>query len=78
FCVGDVYPDKTFVHILDETALKLLLTELNTATDFIGYLNEKERVVRERTLLVSAGEEETLAAYIMGDKTIISKEIIGN
>lgn len=78
FCVGDVYPDKTFVHILDETALKLLLTELNTATDFIGYLKEKERVVRERTLLVSAGEEETLAAYIIGDKTIISKEIIGN
>jgi len=76
FCVGDVYPEKTFVHILDETALKLLLTELNTANDFISYLNEKEKVVRQKKLLVSAGEEETLAAFIMGDKKIIPEDII--
>ncbi|HDR2747851.1 TPA: SEC-C domain-containing protein [Enterobacter asburiae] len=78
FCVGDIYPEKTFVHILDEAALKLLLTELNTANDFISYLNEKEKVVRQKKLLVSAGEEETLAAFIMGDKTIIPDDIIKN
>jgi len=76
FCVGDLYPEKTFVHILDETALKLLLTELNTANDFIGYLTEKERVIRKKALFISAGEEETLATYIMGDNKIVSDELI--
>ncbi|MGY3094966.1 YecA family protein [Pantoea eucalypti] len=76
FCVGDVYPEKTFVHILDETALKLLLTELNTASDFIGYLTEKERVIRKKSLFISAGEEETLATYIMGKNKIVPDVLI--
>lgn len=78
FFVGDLYPEKTFVHVLDETALKLLLTELNTATDFIGYLTEKEKVIREKSLQISAGEEETLAVYFLGDKKIVLDEIIRN
>lgn len=76
FCVGDLYPEKTFVHVLDETSLSLLLTELNTVTDFIAYLTEKERVIRSGLLVLSAGEEETLAVYLMGNKKIVSDDII--
>lgn len=77
FCVGDLYPNKTFIHVLDEISLTLLLTELNTATDFIGYLTAKEKAVREQGLAVSLGEEEILACYLQGDKKIIPDEILG-
>lgn len=76
FCVGDLYPEKTFVHVLDETSLSLLLTELNTANDFISYLKAKERAVREQNLILSLGEEETLACYLNGNRKIITDEII--
>lgn len=76
FCVGDLYPSKTFVHVLDEVSLKLLLTELDTINDFIGYLAEKERVVRNGTLHTSIGEEETLATYILNNKTIVNSDDI--
>ncbi|UYA93508.1 hypothetical protein KKR94_p00315 (plasmid) [Klebsiella pneumoniae] len=44
----------------------------HTATDFIGYLNEKERVVL-KNIIGQRWEEETLAAYIKGDVHVISK-----
>lgn len=76
FCVGDLYPNKTFIHVLDEISLTLLLTELNTATDFITYLKAKEKAVREQRLAISLGEEEILACYLQGDKKIITDELL--
>nr|WP_194928621.1 SEC-C metal-binding domain-containing protein [Citrobacter freundii] len=76
FCVGDLYPNKTFIHVLDELSLTLLLTELNTATDFIEYLIAKEKAVREQRLAISLGEEEILASYLLGDKKIIPDDIL--
>ena len=64
FIVGDVDPGKTFVHILDESGLKLLFEELCTPEDFIHYLETKERAIRSGIFLSSAGEEETLATYL--------------
>ena len=66
FVVGDLFPKNTFVHVFDEISLDLLLQELNTISDFIGYLAEKERVIREGEILQSAGEEELLAYYFRG------------
>jgi hypothetical protein len=76
FCVGDLYPKKTFIHVLDEISLTLLLTELNTATDFIEYLTAKEKAVREQHLALCLGEEEILASYFQGDKKIIPDNIL--
>ncbi|RAR65435.1 SEC-C motif-containing protein [Pantoea ananatis] len=76
FCVGDLYPSKTFIHVLDETSLTLLLTELNTATEFIEYLRAKEKAVREQRLAICLGEEEILASYLLGEKKIISDEVL--
>lgn len=67
FFVGDVDQGKTFVHVLDESGIKLLLEELCTPADFIRYLEVKEKAIREGSFLYSAGEEETLAVYLQGD-----------
>lgn len=64
FIVGDVDPQKTFVHVLDERGLRLLFEELCTPEDFIHYLETKERAIRSGAFLSSAGEEETLASYL--------------
>lgn len=76
FSVGDIYPNKTFVHVLDELSLKLLLTELDTITDFVDYLKEKERVVRSGHLGLSPGEEDTLGAYLSGHGVIIDEKLV--
>lgn len=67
FFVGDVDQGKTFVHVLDESGINLLLEELATPADFIHYLEVKEKAIREQKLLLSAGEEETLGFYLQED-----------
>jgi hypothetical protein len=64
FSVNDVAPTRTFVHVLDETGIDLLLTELSTPSDFINYLTEKEQAVRKRKLVNAGGEEDILAYYL--------------
>lgn len=64
FAVNDIDPSKTFVHVFDETAIDLLLTELSTPTDFINYLSEKEHAVRKLKLINAGGEEDILAYYL--------------
>lgn len=71
FHIGDFFPGKTFVHVLDEFSLKLILTELDTISDFVSYLKEKERVIRKGYLGLSPGEEDTLGAYLLGEGTIV-------
>lgn len=44
FSVGLMPADKPFIHILDEAALELILTEFDTASDFITYLNAREEL----------------------------------
>lgn len=38
FAIGDVQPDGGFIHVLNEPALGLLASELDTVTDFTRYL----------------------------------------
>lgn len=64
FYVGDPFPEHGFVHVLDDVTLELLLNELDTITDFLDYLEEKERFVRDNRLYKSFGEENLLAWYL--------------
>lgn len=62
-----VYGDlgKGFVHVLDEISFGIILQELDTVSDFIGYLTAKEafyKTGKETPLL--AGEENLLAFYL--------------
>lgn len=64
FNVPDLNPNKTFIHVFDDFSLDLVLLHLETITDFINYLNEKESAVRGKRLSQLAGEEDFLAYYL--------------
>jgi hypothetical protein len=68
FNVPDFDKSKTFIHIFDESTLDIVLGELDTISDFIHYLGEKEKAVRERGLTSAMGEEEILAFYLFQPK----------
>lgn len=64
FTIGDLDPEKTFVHVLDDTSLNILLKKLDTITDFVAYLRKKESLFRSNLDILVAGEEELLAYYL--------------
>lgn len=55
----------SFVHVLDDASLPILLSELDTATDFLDYLNKKKEAFTSGLIHGSFGEEETLAFYLL-------------
>lgn len=64
FVIGDLDPERSFVHVFDDATLDIVMTTLDTTADFLRYLREKERLCRSRVLFV-AGEENLLAHYLM-------------
>lgn len=70
FVIGDLYPNKSYVHVLDEFALDLLITELSTISDFACYLQEKERAIKSKEIFQAAGEEELLTHFLRGRENI--------
>ena len=64
FTVGDVEPSGSFIHVLNEVSLGILMKELDTITDFVDYLEHKAMFARSGHLLHAAGEEELLAYYL--------------
>lgn len=64
FRIGDINPDKGYVHVLDDTTLAIVLETLDTISDFIEYLTKKEAFMRSGRLGMAAGEEELLAMYL--------------
>ncbi|PTX74181.1 hypothetical protein [Sulfitobacter mediterraneus] len=63
FAIGDVNPDGSFVHVLDDVSLDIVMNELDTVRDFTDYLGKKEEFVRSGQLLSAQGEENLLAYY---------------
>lgn len=65
FVIGLPEPEKHFVHVFDEVSIELLLTELDTASDFLDYLRKREALLGRRgTHVMAFGEEELMAAYL--------------
>ena len=64
FKVGDLAPDKGYVHVLDDTTLDIVLNTLDTITDFVDYLTRKEAFLRSGHTVMAAGEEDLLAFYL--------------
>jgi hypothetical protein len=63
FAVGDVDPSGSFVHVLDEVALDVLMRELDTVRDFTDYLEKRAAFIRSDRLKVARGEKNLLAYY---------------
>lgn len=64
FAVGQINPDCGFFHILDDTSLNILISTLDTISDFTSYLEKKELLFSNRKSIFAAGEEELLAVYL--------------
>ena len=64
FTIGDLDPAKTFVHVLDDTSLAIVLGTLDTIADLTNYLRKKEELFRSKTAIFAAGEEELLAVFL--------------
>ena len=64
FTIGQVNPDKGFVHVFDDTTLDIVMRTLDTITDFANYLQRKERFIVSGKLAFAAGEDDLLAFYL--------------
>ena len=64
YVIGDLDPAKTFVHVLDDTSLEIVVNENDTISDFVSYLKKKEALLRGPAAIMAAGEEELLAHYL--------------
>lgn len=64
FTIGQIDPAKGFVHVLDDTTLDIVLDTVDTISDFVGYLDRKERFLTSGRKIFVAGEEEFLAYYL--------------
>ena len=64
FTIGQIDPAKGYVHVFDDTTLNIVMTTLDTITDFIAYLTKKEKLLTGTKMVCAAGEEELLAIYL--------------
>lgn len=53
-----------FVHIFDEVSLEVVMNELDTITDFVTYLTDKENFYGQGRQTCFIGEENLLAFYL--------------
>jgi SEC-C motif len=64
FTIGQVDPGKGYVHVFDDTTLDVVMSTLDTISDFTAYLTKKERFLTGSKVVAAAGEEELLAVYL--------------
>ena len=55
---------KGFVHVLDDTSLRVVLRELDTISDFVEYLSAKEELLQRAGVVMEGQQEDLLALYI--------------
>lgn len=60
-----------FVNVLPGQAMEVLLSELNTITDFTKYLRDKKNFFDTKStgVIIDGGEEDLMAYYLMNDKS---------
>lgn len=62
--------DSKFVHTFTREFTEIVLSELDTISDFIGYLREKEKLFSNNVRIIIMGDEkELLAYYLMNQRT---------
>ena len=58
------------VHVFDKDFTQVVLNELDTITDFIEYLRQKEILIKKnKSLLIVGGEKELLAFYLFNNRS---------
>jgi hypothetical protein len=64
FAIGDIDPEGSFIHVVNDITMDVVLRELDTITDLTDYLDRKTAFIRSGHLGTAAGEEELLAYYL--------------
>jgi hypothetical protein len=64
FTIGQIDPVSGFVHVLDDASLEIVMNELDTISDFVSYLSDKERLVLSGKLELAMSEVDLLADYL--------------
>lgn len=60
---------KGFVHVFDEVSFQIVMSELDTVTDFVEYLDAKEELYKSGVKTIfNGGEEDLLAFYLQQGK----------
>jgi hypothetical protein len=65
--------DDLFVHFVDEYSLDVLFRELDTASDFIEYLEKKEALYIPSKKIVMGAEEDILGYYLWNNRSFPEK-----
>jgi hypothetical protein len=65
--------DGEFYHVMDEQSFFLLLRHLDTISDFVDYLNSKEKFLSRTSIIINGGEENLLASYLHNSRQFPSK-----
>jgi hypothetical protein len=69
FPAMEAVKDKS-AHVFTGEFLEIVLSELDTISDFVGYLRAKEALLQNLPqLLILGGEEELLAIYLLNNRT---------
>lgn len=64
FSINQFRFDGIQVHVFDEISLELVLTELDTAIDFVTYLQKREELLSSERFRHANSEEDLLALYL--------------
>jgi len=64
FIIGNIDPVRGFVHVFDDTTLNIVMSTLDTITDFTAYITKKEQFLTGKRTILADGEEELLALYL--------------
>ncbi|WP_299884901.1 hypothetical protein [uncultured Ruegeria sp.] len=67
FFIGDVDPDGPFVHVFDRRGLDLVMSELDTVSDFVRYLNHRADAIRSGKVVIAENEADLLAFYLQNE-----------
>ena len=66
FLIGRIHTGDKYVHLFDDFTLPLILSELDTISDFVAYLDFKESLFNLSNVGRVEGEENLLALYLSG------------
>ncbi len=64
FVIGDLNPSKTFIHVLDDITLDIVMNALDTTSDLVSYFSKKEILLRSDKHIMYTGEEDLLPYYM--------------
>ena len=64
FTIGLVMGRQNYFHVFDDYTLDHIMDELDTVSDFIDYLEQKEKLIEAGKDIIAEGEEEILGRHL--------------